>query len=654
MFRPLAARVRTVATFTLAAAVTAGLAICGPARAQNQPAGQPAAQEQPVQTMLVAERVGASEWLRSPKDKAIVDAVAMLPARLLELRQTVPDLQQVPEAVFALLPRLAAHPARIAITNKGFDQQTGMPGIGAVLSFLCPDEADARSFTAQFNTLRETAQLPFTPVDSTRFPGMSDLPLPMGVLSYGPRKSADGWRFEFIFAAIDDADAPFAALPAKPAGQNTLVRARADLAAWSPIVSMFAGFVAMGSPGGQNVMKELREAGILGTDAISLDLVATGGETESTWTLGVRKAAKFADAWGAVREPLTSAHFAIIPADASFVTIKRTNVVHQWNSIKQQIAAAGPGNEIAGFIEQFEQHTGVNLESDIIAALGDTVITYFSESTGGSSPLSGVVAVRIANPAKLAGALEKMTSTANAALRQNVPPPAAVEFARFTQGNVAFTQLRFPGLPVPVEPTLAAVGEWLIIGVTPQAATIGARYASGAPGAGLASNAAYKNGLWTLPGGAQPTFVTFVDNAHNLRDGYSSLMFMGSALANLARSSTTAATPREPGMIVPPLADLVAGARPSLMQTYWTGDDMIIESRGDSSVLVTLGGLFGAADAAPFIAGLVTGAGIGAGAASEASKSGAFEQMDDDEEEEADEPAEPQGEAQQPKRETPY
>ena len=42
--------------------------------------------------------------------------------------------------------------------------------------------------------------------DSQRWKGLKDLPLPFGVLSYGPRQTPDGWNFQIVFGAIDFAD----------------------------------------------------------------------------------------------------------------------------------------------------------------------------------------------------------------------------------------------------------------------------------------------------------------------------------------------------------------------------------------------------------------------------------------------------------------
>jgi hypothetical protein len=607
--------VRRSLALILAASTVASVSLTASARQDAKPA-DPA--PQPVQTMLVAERVAGMEFFVSPKDKALAEALSMLPLRLRELREQVPDFKNIPEPVLNLLPRLVAHPARIAITNKGFDQQTGMPGIGAIISFKCVDEGDAKDMHAAFNTIREMSQMPFEPADSAKFKGMTDLPLPMGVLSYGPRQADDGWRYEFLFAAVDNPDAPFAALPKPPAGTSTTIRGKADLAAWSPIISMFAGFVAMGSPQGQNVMKELREAGILGSDAISVDGWNGYNQQGAAWQIGVRKAGKYADAWGTSRSPLTAAELGVVPADATFAQIKRGSISHMWNSLKQQMMSAPPAAEqFKETLAQFTRFTGLDVETDLVAAMGDTTVLYFSDSTGGGSLFSGVAMQKLADPAKMIASLDKLAAAANKALRENVEPPVQIELARFKEGGASYTQLRFPGLPVPIEPTIAVVGDWLLVGATPQAAMLAARHIAG-KSAGLADNASFKSSRWALPGDVQPISLTFIDTPRTIADGYATMTLLGSAITNLARSSTTAAKPRDPGMVLPPLSELRAGAKPMTAVAYWAGEDLIFEARGDASVLVNITGLLGVGDAAPLVGGLIIGSAIGSEAAKNA------------------------------------
>jgi hypothetical protein len=102
---------------------------------------------------------------------------------------------------------------------------------------------------------------------------------------------------------------------------------------------------------------------------------------------------------------------------------------------------------------------------------------------------------------------------------------------------------------------------------------------------------------------------------------------------------------------IPLYTDLAAGARPIVSQTYWTGNDFVFEVRADRSMLVNLGGVLGVGDAAPLVVGLITGAGIGAGAAQ---NSGQF--MQDFDSTDIEEPADDSDTAEEPApaRKAPY
>lgn len=610
-------RASRLGTAALLGVIVGTASLAGSALARQNDQGQAAAPQTP-QTMLLLDYAGPSSLFASPKDAALSRALGMIPARVEELLKQVPDLSKAPRPAIDLAMGVLSHPVRIAITNKGFDPQTGMPGFGGVVSFSLGDggEAAARAMHKNFEFVRRQAAPAFQPAPSKKFEGLTDLPLPMGVLSYGARKAPDGWRYELIFAAIDDPDAPFKGLAAAPQGVEPTMRGRVDVAAWGPIIQMFGGFVSMASPQGKEAMKELRESGLIGPDAVSVDFVQGYSADASTSLITVHKLGKFAERLGVSRDKVTTADLAAIPADATAAMVQKSDLKRTWESLKQQAAAAGGAQHFDDALRQIQSETGVDVEQDIIATLGSTAIVYVSDSTGGGSILSTVALLAIEDTQKLSGALAKLTDRANALLKQAVPPPARVELAKFDADGVSYTQLRFPGLPVPLEVTCAIAGKWLVLGATPQAATAAAMQAkSGTAKNGLESNAAFAGARWS---GHDATSLTFVDSARTLRDGYPIITLLGSMVANATRSDQQGG--RDAGMVVPGFATLRDGVRGSVSVTYWQGDDWFMERRGDRSMLVNAAGMLGVADLGELVAGALIGGGIGAQAANEASK----------------------------------
>lgn len=567
----------------------------------------------PLQTLLVVDRAAMCDFLVSEKDRALNEALGMLLPRLRELRDEAPGMERVPAEVLGMVGLLSSRPVRLAITNKGFDEQTGAPGFGVVASCLTTSEEEARALHEQVEAMRGLGDMPFRPGPSRRFEGMMDLPLPVGVLSYGPRRSADGWRYELILGSVDDPDASFAGLPAAGEGVKPVFRATLDLAACSPLLQFVVGFAAMVSPEGAKVIDQFRSMGLLGPEAMKIDCVAGYAADSFRETWRVRGAGRFAEALGLSREQLTKEDLLPIPPDASFAGVNKVDFKGQWSRMKEQLESAG-GDEFRERLARVREMLGFDAEREVVEALGTTAACYIADSTGGGSMLSAVVLVSASNPGRIASALETLAARANDLLKEVVPPPAAVEAAWFAREGAEWLQLRFPGLPVPIEPTVAVVGKWLVIGATPQAATAAARQITSGNG-GLEASKAFAAGRWSLPGGVMPSSVMLVDSGRTIRDGYATVSLLSSALANVVRTRSDAEARREPGMVMPAYADLLDGARPMAAMTWWSGDDLEIEWRCDRSMLVNAAALLGVGDMMPFIAGLVSGGAIGTKAA---------------------------------------
>lgn len=602
-----------------AAVAIAAWSLVAPSSLARQDAGGGDAKPA-FQTLLLMERGTCDDLFVSSKDAELRQALGMLPIRLRELREQVPELRELPPEMLELMIGIVGHPVRMSITDRGFDPQTGMPGLGMVVSFKMGDrgEAEAWEMHERIEMARGLSRMPFEPGPSRRFNGMNDLPLPMGVLSYGPRKAADGWRYEMIFAAVDDPDAAFAGLPAMEAGVQPVLRGSIDLAAWSPLVSMFAGFAAMASPQGVKAVDQFREMGLLGPDALKMDWSLGHAADSMRGMFAVRRIGKHAGTLAISRSTVTPEDLQVIPADASFAGVKKIDIAKQWANMRRQFESMGAAEFRQGY-EQVKSMLGFDPETEIIAALGDTAATYFADSTGGGSLLSGVALLSLSDPAKINSAMDRLASRANALMREQAKGPFTVEVARFEREGITYTQLRTPGFPAFLEPTIAVTGRWMIIGTTAQAATAAAKHIRDAkPGAGLASKNAFASAQWELPGGAKPMSVFWVDSSRTMRDGYASLALYSSMVANLARTAGDAKQPRDPGLVLPVYADLIEGARPMLMMAYWSGDDLVAELRGDRSTLVTLATLIGVGDAAPFMGGMLLGAGMGSQAAEKA------------------------------------
>ena len=229
-----------------------------------------------AETMIVVESSGLASMLVDEKDKSLREALWHLPAKVEELRATTPEFGRVPrefsDAMFLALSR----PWRMAVTNKGFDQQTGRPGVGAVMSWHMPEDAGREKAMKMHRAIGQALSMSGAPLqvrDSETHEMMSAFTVPFMFpipVHYGPRESADGWRYEMYMGDAPDPASAFDSLP-RVKGMQTKIRGTVDIESFTPFVNMFAGFAAMAGPQAMSAIEDLRASGLIGEDAISVD-----------------------------------------------------------------------------------------------------------------------------------------------------------------------------------------------------------------------------------------------------------------------------------------------------------------------------------------------------------------------------------------------
>ncbi len=562
------------------------------------------------QTLFVFDYAGGTALFESPKDDGLKRALGMIPARFYELRDSEPDLQEIPKPIVDMIFKLSTYPMRMAATDRGIDPNTGMPGIGVVASWKMTgaDPAkDARAFHGSVTGLMLQAGGGMQINPSQIHDGFSELALPFGALSFGPREANDGWRYEILFGLMPDSDEPFDVLPAAPRGSRAVFRGSLDLAAWTPIVQMFGGMAMMMIPNGTEIMKDLHERGITGPDAMAFEVMSGYRGNQGFERFVARRMKHFAPSMGIPLEPLDPDVYSVVPSDATMAQIKRADLGFIWQQLKKQIEMGAPG-QLDTVREEFTKHTGLDIEADLIEPLGSTHAFYLSDSTGGGSFLSAVMVMWLDDAPRMRASLAKLTNKFNEAIKSEIDGPFAIRFASFDQGGVHFIQLRTPGLPIPLEPTFAIAGDKFIAAATPQACLAAAAQAQGRLQGDLRTNSAFKAANVSLD--TTHSFM-FVDSKRTLRTAYPYATLLGSALSNAVRSHTNDA--REPGLVVPPYAILAMDAKPMVTVGHWEGEDYVLEITGDSSMLVNACGILGVGDLAPLLTGGLLGGGITAG-----------------------------------------
>lgn len=542
-----------------------------------------------IQTLMVAERADLSKLLVDPRDQRLSKALGMLPARIAELPAETPNFP--PEAVAAIKTALGtfARPGRFGVTVNAGDPSNGLFGYGVVISAVAADQKDAESLHASIHDLLKNAHLPPAPAGPKRFESMDDTIVgPAGRLSFGPRHTASGWRYEVILGTMDDPDQAWLNLP-KPTieGLAPVLVGNFDFSGLTPAVNMLAAFAGPQNPEMKRAIGEAGKAGFYGPNAMKADFEYGYTATESRGRVTIDGAGKFKDKLNLSTTALTAEEFAAVPADATMASVSKGDLA-MFDSLITQMTERNP--EAANGLKQFKDATGVDLQTDVIKTLGGTFVYYLSDSTGGGTIGSAVAMISFKDRAKFLEAHAKLLKFANNALQQAPDVGKYIRVQPWVEDGIELLSLRASGLPIPLELSYVATEKWLIAGLTPQATIAAAKQAMGKGDKGLASNA-----MFTLQTkGKSLISATFIDSARFAHAGYPIISMIGSAISSGVRSPAFATGPaRDAGMIVPTYADLTRELRPSVMISYWKGDSYVIDGYGDRSVIASAAGASG-------------------------------------------------------------
>lgn len=605
-------RFQWVASAVLLTATIAGQALgqSGGEAAKQPEATQPAADSAikfPSQTILRFERAPLASFLVDPKDEALKNALSMIPARVSEL--PMDSHGQFPEQAtrwIELALHTVASGSRLAITFDPQNNAGGAMGYGLITESLFTDGDKPKQ-------LKEAVDEAITtnggelPKSSKAFKGMRTTMVPGGRLTFGPR--AETKSFDVYFGTVPaQPEAVFTDLP-KPTieGLSPIVNGTFAFEGLTPLANLAQLGVSQAANGNgvqpPNVVQQLTEAGVIGEHALNgqFEFGYTANACRSKIT--VNNAAAALAKSGQDKASITAADLNVIPADALNASITVASV-DALMSLLGEAKKQGNG-EVDAVLAQVKEATQVDLETELLASLGGVAGYYTSQSTGGG--LLGYIAfLSFKDKAAFTGAHDKLVSFARSQLRAAEPDGARyVRHRTWEEAGITFHALAAAGLPVPGELTYAVTDRFLIVGLTQQAVLAAALQANGKGDPGILCRTDL--GIDELPGQKQLLSFGFTDTARRAREGYNLVAFAASALSNGVRSPGN--TSREPGRIVPTVKELLHQVRPSVSVSYRSGDQFIMESWSDRSLLVNAASTAGTLlDFAP----LVAAAGLGA------------------------------------------
>lgn len=283
---------------------------------------------------------------------------------------------------------------------------------------------------------------------------------------------------------------------------------------------------------------------------------------------------------------LTPQHLAPIPADATWATVSRFDMAAAFdalNGVIGEILLEQMGAEIDP-AQMMAATTGIDLRAGIFGALGDTSGMYASVTTGGGGITSTVFFSSLRDPDALIETKEQLEEMLNGIAASQAR--GYVSARTWTSGDGEYTTLTFPGIPVPLEPTIAMSDEWFVVAATPQAA-LGAmqHIESGAPG--LAAHPM----IAPLAAQGSKTGISYLDTEYYARSGYGVTSMALSGLSNAVRSRVDEL--RDPGPIMPVYSEFAVGIVPTISYSEITGDDYVEWIVGDPSTVVQTAAVMG-------------------------------------------------------------
>ena len=544
--------------------------------------------------VLVVYSAGLHRLLADEKDRGLHDPLHLVDERLAELPAEI-DEPGMPVPVIELVLDLLASP--FLLQAGGLEDPNAEVPFSAQLTLTEPD--DGPTFADRTTRLMGMFGMPEgTPLDGN--PSISVIDLDGVPMYYGrPRDDA----FTLALNRLDPAQKR-PPNPGLPEGIDPVMAFAFNAEAAQPF---FETMLEQMGAGRHLVRDQLDLYGLLGPDATSFSIAIGYGDDRMHGAWRYTNYAPLAERWHAlVREPLEPRVLTMVPVDATFAEVGKYRIsglgglIREWMPAMEEMGVEGVEDPFALFAE----HTGIDLERDVLAHFGDAYGFYMSDTTGGGGVMSAVMFMRATGPLALDESLHRLAEKVNELAREHAR--GYVQMRDYKREGMPLTTLTFPGLPVPLEISWTITDGYLIFGATPHAVIAAARQAKGA-GPSLLDNRKFTQMGGTRWEGA--TYVTYADMPRLARSGYGFAQLACSAIANGVRSPTD--VQRDPGLILPPFNTLMNGAKASVSIYRLDGDDLVGTFQADRSFMVNLcGGLGMIGQSGAPIAVAAMGAGI--------------------------------------------
>lgn len=560
-----------------------------------QEASAPAPQESSAPAASLSEDLMAiyiahvDHLLKHPKDQGLKRVADLLGARLLDLPGEIPDLREVPPQLIPMAYDMLRSAKTIRITDAR-ETSPFLP-VNALIAMRPNNPESAGQWLNMVEGLMRQGGAPIGTRDTDGWLPLEGLPVPV-------RFGAPDGSLQLLLGEQPAGPADYSGVEL-PGGIQPGFAMQMDLGL---VMEMFMPLLSMEEPELAQFITDVASA--TGLDEFSFRMAC--GSDDRTGYMVTRMpglGAKMRARGLLPVEGLTADDLRLIPADATVATLSSTDLQALFNMM---LGLVEPLMAQEGFdrpLERIEEMVGIHLERDLMDHLGTHVGSYMSDTTGGGGLFSTVVFVEVKDRAKLDASLQRLAGLLNGAVAEGTQ--GYVQMRTLDRGGVRCHTLTFPGLPIPLELTLAMGTNNLFVTLTPQAAVAAVQQEAGlTPGLGSQADfvAGFDGNFTNLYG------LSYYSKEAFLKDGYGVTSLLCSALSNGVRSRQD--LQRDAGLVMPTYKELIDGVRPTISLTRLEADgDVVTRMESDPSMIVGVTRTVGSIVSNPAIA-ILAGAGF--------------------------------------------
>ena len=558
---------KTQLLFTGLALVTSSSLPFAQEQEADQPEGKPA---------IAFYSAGLEQMLSDPLDQGLLKVLGLLDERIMELAEELGETAP-PKTMVDLGLDLLRSPMSFRVGLGDLSQGVNPNVIWGQLDLKTKDGEQAQRLAQRLE--EQMGALPFPLQELPDEPSMKYIDLGGMGVQLGSRQAADKSGTYLISWGDPQAADMNLTDYGMPADSRPIFAFGIDLVPLQPAIQMG---MSMAGEEAELVQPILELYNVIGQDAWGLTMAAgvKQGRMHSSmrmtnWLQLAKKTNQH------VEETLSAKDYRMIPADATMASLQARNLSSSMDQLRQYTSQVEDA-DIDDVVQMVEEFLGVNLEDDFFSTLGSTFGFYTSESTGGGGLLSAVGFLSIKDSSKLSETMvylsDKYIGMAQGRAR----------FSKWNHAGIECTTINTPGIPVPMEISMAFSQGYLFMGMTRNALAAALEHAeSGAPG--LLGLARIQGELPHKIDGT--TLFSYGDTSKVVREGYGIVSLLYSALANGAMSPTEPS--REMGMLMPSYAAVLKRSTPTIMMGWLEGNDLHMQGRSSASVTVNLAGLAG-------------------------------------------------------------